>query len=115
MAPNKKKKSKGNVKNRPEFKSNYIILTINLPEPVLDRIDSLLGVLYQSRSQAIRYYCMRQLEADLEFIHKMEGDFTTKETVLFEEGGEQYFVDEKGVIWFVGRAHENVGRAIQNV
>jgi len=116
MASNKKKRSGTNHKNRPEFKSNYKVLTINLPECVIDAIDSMLGILYASRSEAIRYYIMRSLQADLTLVNSMNGDFKPfTELNLFNENGENYFVDKKNKIWFVGKAHENVGRAIQNV
>ena len=116
MVANKKRKSKGNFKNRPEFKSNYVVITINLPRPVIDSIDDLLGVLYASRSEAIRFYSMRCLGGDLELINQMSGDYTSmKPEVLFEEDGENYFIDKKGKTWFVGKALERVGRPIINV
>ena len=100
---NKPKRTQRNqIKKRPEFTSNYKILTINIPEPVLDSIDSLLGKLYASRSEAIRRYCMRCVGEDLKLLNQMDGNFVAEDPTFFNEDGADYFRDNHNKIWYVG-------------
>ncbi len=82
------------------------VVTVNLPYAMLEQIEDFKGILYGSRSEAVRKYVMDGIQRDLELIRLLSGDFEERRE-LFPENATQ-FTDRWGITWNIGRAIENV-------
>ena len=80
-------------------KSPMRVLTINLPQTIIDFIDNELkgiGKLYSSRSEAIRNYTIRGLQDDIDVMRATSGEFVSHP--LYPENKDT-FTDQYGTVW----------------
>ena len=82
---------------KPVFKSPMRVITVNLSETIIHGIDSLLGDLHSSRSEAVRFYCFQGLHKDFQFKNLLNGDVIPYNDLYPEN--EYIYTDRYGTIW----------------